>query len=162
MNVAFIFLGIVMAGGSMLLYHEFKERKGGEQNAAFTGFLLMGIAGVGTMLVGIFPENTNGTMHKTGAGLAIGLGNLGMFFLGAVLRGLPEGLRRYMLVFSTFSLTALVLFASHQDFGIGPGTMERGAAYPQTIWLIIFGLYVLRFRPGANPATTVSSTVPSG
>ena len=104
------------------------------------------------MLVGIFPENTDGTMHKTGAGLAIGIGNLGIFVLGAVLGGLPEAMRRYMLVFSTISLTALVLFACHKSFGIGAGTMERISAYPQTIWLITFALYVWRFRPGATPA----------
>ena len=113
----------------------------------------MGLAGVGAVLVGIFPENTNGTMHKVGAGLAIGLGNVGIFILGAVLSGLPESMRRYMLVFSTISLTALVLFATHKSFGIGAGTMERVAAYPQTIWLITFGLYVWRFRPRDNPAS---------
>ncbi len=84
---------------------------------------------------------------------AIGLGNVGIFLLGALLSGLPEAMRRYMLVFSTSSLTALVLFASHKDFGIGAGTMERIAAYPQTIWLIIFGLYVLRFRPRDHAAS---------
>ena len=152
MDVAFVFLGIVMAAGSMLLYHEFAGRGGAEQNAAFIGFLFMGIAGIGAMFVGFFPENTNGTMHKIGAGLAIGLGNLGIFILGAVLGRLPEAMRRYMLVFSTISITALVLFAGHKSFGIGAGTMERIAAYPQTIWLITFGLYVWRFRPKANLA----------
>ena len=150
MNVAFIFLGVVMAAGSMLLYHEFEGAGGADQNAAFAGFLLMGLGGAGAMLVGIFPENTNGTMHKIGAGLAIGLGNVGIFILGAVLAKVPEAMRRYMLVFSVISLTALVLFARHKYFGVGPGTMERLAAYPQTIWLITFGLYVWRFRPGAD------------
>ena len=150
MNVAFVFLGLMMAGGSMLLYHDFDERGGAEQNAAFVGFLFVGVAGIGAMLVGLFPENSNGTMHKIGAGLAIGLGNVGIFILGAMLSGLPEAMRRYMLVFSTVALTALVLFASHKNFGIGPGTMERIAAYPQTVWLIIFGLYVWRFRPRSN------------
>lgn len=152
MNVGFIFLGVVMAAGSMLLYHEFEGRGGADQNAAFIGFLSMGIAGVGATLVGIFPENTNGTMHKLGAALAIGLGNVGIFVLGAVLAGLPEAMRRYMLVFSAISLTALVLFACHRYFGIGAGSMERAAAYPETIWLITFGLYVWRFRPGGAGA----------
>lgn len=131
----------------MLLYHEFEERGGAEQSAAFSGFLFMAMAGLGTVLVGIFPENTNGTVHKIGAGLAIGLGNIGIFILGAILGGLPEAMRRYMLVFSTISLTALVLFACHKSFGIGAGMMERIAAYPETIWLITFGLYVWRFSP---------------
>ena len=153
MNVAFVFLGIVMAGGSILLYQEFKERGGAEQNAAFSGFLFLGVAGVGSMLVGIFPENTNGTVHKIGAALAIGLGNVAIFVLGAVLSGLPEAMRRYMLVFSTSSLTALVLFASHKDFGIGTGAMERIAAYPQTIWLITLRTVRLAIPSRDSPAS---------
>jgi hypothetical membrane protein len=85
-------------------------------------------------------------MHVAGAGLAIGAGNVGIFILGAAL-SLPEAMRRYMLVFSTVSLTALFLFAFHQYFGIGAGTMERIAAYPETIWLITFGLFIWRFHP---------------
>ena len=146
MNAAFFLLGAVMVVGSLLLYQEFKEKGGAEQNAAFIGFTLMSIGGVGAIIVGAFPENTIYYMHIAGAGMAIGGGNLGIFVLGAVLK-VPEAMRRYMLVFSTISVTALVLFASHKYFGIGAGSIERVAAYPETIWLITFGLYVWRFHP---------------
>jgi hypothetical membrane protein len=148
MNVAFFLLGVVMVFGSWLLSHEFTEKRGhekGEQNAACIGFSLMALGGIGAMLVGIFPENTNSTMHVLGAGLAIGAGNLGIFIIAAVI-DLPEAMRRYMLLFSTISATALVLFANNKFFGIGGGTMERVAAYPETIWLITFGLYIWRFN----------------
>ena len=56
-----------------------------------------------------FPENTSSTMHTLGAGLAIGAGNLGIFIIAAVI-DLPEAMRRYMLLFSTISATALVLY----------------------------------------------------
>jgi hypothetical membrane protein len=59
-------------------------------------------------------------------------------------------MRRSMLMFSSMALTALLLFAAHKYFGIGAGTMERLAAYPETIWLITFGLYIWRFDPKAN------------
>lgn len=150
MNVAFVFLGLVMVSGSTLLYHEFSERRAPERNAARVGFCCMAIGGVGTVLVGLFPENTSHVLHITGAALAIGVGNLGIFILGAVL-SLPESMRRYMLVFSTVSATALLLFAFHKDFGVGAGTMERIAAYPETVWLISFGLYVWRFHPRDDP-----------
>ena len=52
-----------------------------------------------------------------------------------------------MLIFSSLALAALLCFASHKSFGIGRGTMERIAAYPVTIWLITFGLYISRFHP---------------
>lgn len=150
MNVAFVYLGLVMVSGSALLYHEFSERRRPEQIAAIVGFVCMAIGGLGTVLVGIFPENTNHAMHVAGAALAIGVGNLGIFILGAAL-SLPEPMRRNMLIFSTTSATALLLFAFHRYFGIGAGTMERIAAYPETVWLIVFGLYVWRFHPKDDP-----------
>ncbi len=147
MNYAgFLLLGLVMIVGSALLYHEFTERVPRERRAAMFGFGLIALGGVGSMLVGVFPENENGTMHVIGAFLAIAIGNVGILLLGSVLT-LPESMRRSMLLFSTLALAALFCFASHRSFGIGRGTMERIAAYPVTIWLITFGLYIWRFNP---------------
>ncbi len=144
--VGFLVLGLVMVVGSTLLYHEFTDRVPRERRAAMLGFGLMALGGFGAILVGFFPENENRTVHIVGAALAIGLGNVAIFVLGAVLI-LPESMRRSMLTFSSMSLTALVCFASHKFFGIGGGMMERVAAYPVTIWLITFGLYIWRFSP---------------
>ncbi len=141
MNAAFIFLGIVMAVGSLLIYQVFTERTRLEQLTALAGFVCLTMAGVGSILVGLFPENTISAMHITGAALAIGVGNVGVLVLGLALP-LPEGLRNFMLAIGIVSTTALILFACHRDFGIGPGGMERIAAYPQTLWLIRFGLYM--------------------
>lgn len=143
MNLAFMLLGLVMIGGSILILQEFTERDTVEKVAAAVGFGCLAVAGVGAFLVGLFPENTSHVMHITGAGLAIGVGNLGILVLGVVLT-LPEGLRRFMLIFSVVSLTALVCFAGQRYFGLGPGGMERIAAYPETVWLIVFGLYISR------------------
>jgi hypothetical membrane protein len=142
----FVLLGLIMVVGSALLYHEFTDRVPRERRAAMLGFGLMALAGLGTILVGFFPENQNRTMHIIGAFLAIAIGNIAILVLGAVLI-LPESMRRSMLMFSSLALAALVCFASHRSFGIGRGTMERLAAYPVTIWLIAFGLYIWRFNP---------------
>lgn len=144
--VGFLGLGLVMVIGSALLYHEFTERVPRERRAAMFGFGLIALGGLGSILVGLFPENQNPTMHVVGAFLAIAIGNLAILVLGAVLT-LPESMRRSMLLFSSLALTALLCFASHRYFGIGRGTMERFAAYPVTIWLITFGLYIWRFNP---------------
>ena len=144
--IGFLLLGLVMVVGSALLYHEFTERVPRERRTAMIGFGLMAVGGIGAILVGFFPENENRTMHIIGAFLAIGLGNVAIFALGAVLT-LPESMRRSMLTFSALSLAALVCFAFHKYFGIGGGTMERLAAYPEIIWLITFGLYIWRFHP---------------
>jgi hypothetical membrane protein len=156
MNIAFVLLGLAMAAGSLFIYQEFTEKRPAERVAALIGFALMGFAGLGTMLVGIFPENTVSAMHVTGAGLAIGAGNVAIFVLGLILT-LPEEMRRYMLLFSTLSLTALFCFAFHRYFGIGAGTMERVAAYPETVWLIIFGLYISRNHQRPVPGRLIGS-----
>ena len=143
MNAAFILLGVIMASGSLLIYQEFRERRSRERRAAFVGFLFLAIGGLGTILVGLRPENTVRWLHITGAGLAIGLGNIGIMVLGLSL-ALPIRLRGYMIFFSAISLTALLLFAYHRYFGLGAGGMERLAAYPETIWLIRFGIYMSR------------------
>jgi hypothetical membrane protein len=142
----FLLLGLVMVIGSALLYHEFTERAPRERRAAMFGFVLMALGGLGSILVGFFPENENRTMHIIGAFLAIAIGNVAILVLGAVLT-LPESMRRSMLTFSSLALAALLCFASHRYFGIGRGIMERLAAYPVTIWLITFGLYIWRFNP---------------
>lgn len=144
--VGFLVLGLVMVVGSALLYHEFTERVPRERRAAMFGFSLIALGGLGSILVGFFPENENRTMHIIGAFLAIAIGNVAILVLGAVLT-LPESMRRSMLMFNSLALAALLCFASHRSFGIGHGTMERIAAYPVTIWLITFGLYIWRFNP---------------
>ncbi len=143
MNIAFVFLGVVMASGALLLFWEFHERNGTERVVAATGFTLIGVAGVGAALVGIFPENSNHTMHFVGAGLSIAVANIAIVLLGWSLT-LPGHLRRFMLMWGSASLLAAVCFACHRYFGLGAGVMERLAAYPETIWLIIFGIYVSR------------------
>jgi hypothetical membrane protein len=143
MNLSFILLGVIMASGSLLIYQEFTEREATEKFAARIGFTCLAIGGIGAVMVGAFPENIHHSLHVVGAGLAIGGGNLGILVLGLALP-LPEGLHGYMVFFSVISITALVLFASQRYFGIGAGTMERIAAYPETIWLIRFGLYITR------------------
>jgi hypothetical membrane protein len=142
----FLLLGLIMVTGSALLYHEFTERVPRERRTAMVGFGLMALAGLGSILVGFFPENENRTMHIIGAFLAIAIGNVAIVVLGGGLT-LPESMRRSMLIFSSLALAALLCFASHKSFGIGRGTMERIAAYPVTIWLIAFGLYISRSHP---------------
>lgn len=158
MDVAFVFLGVVMAIGSLFIYQEFtfRDKHDPERKAAFAGFTLMAIGGVGSVIVGVFPENTIGFMHVTGAALAIGGGTLGILILGLVLT-LPDGLRTFMRLFSVLSIVAAICFACHRYFGLGAGGIERIAAYPETVWLIVFGMYISRthraVRTSARPGS---------
>ncbi len=136
MNLAFVSLGVFMIIGSMLIYQEFKETK-----LALLGFTFMLVAGIGTVLVGIFPENTVASLHITGAFLPFFIGNVGIVILGLALK-LPNPLRTYTLLTGIITLLALALFISKRYLGIGEGGMERIVAYPQTLWLIVFGIYI--------------------
>jgi hypothetical membrane protein len=136
MNVSFIVLGIFMATGSLLIYQEFKESR-----ATLIGFSFMAAAGVGTVMVGLFPENTILALHLIGALLPFLVGNLGIVVLGFTLN-IPKSLRVYTLATGYISLIALLFLLTHAYLGIGIGGMERITAYPQTIWLIVFGVYI--------------------
>jgi hypothetical membrane protein len=141
MNAEFFVLGFVMAAGSLLIYQEFSERGPEERLAARLGFSCIAIAGVGAAVVGWFPENTVSLMHIIGAATAIGVGTAGILVLGLVL-SLPSGLSWTMRVVAPVAISALVFFALHVHLGLGAGTIERLAAYPETIWLIVFGIYI--------------------
>jgi len=136
MNGSFIVLGVTMIFGGILIYQEFKETRG-----SLAGFMFMIIAGIGTLLVGLFPENTISSLHVVGALLPFLIGNVGMVVLGMVL-DLPKLLRYYTIASGVISLIALVFFTFHVYFGLDIGGVERIVAYPQTMWLIVFGIYM--------------------
>ncbi|HSX44852.1 MAG TPA: DUF998 domain-containing protein [Candidatus Saccharimonadales bacterium] len=136
MNASFITLGITMAAGATLIYQEFKTSR-----ASLVGFSFMAIAGFGTSLVGLFPENTVTGLHVLGAALPFFIGNLGMVILGVVL-DVPKSLRYYTIASGAISLLALGFFVTHNYLGLGQGGLERVVAYPQTMWLIVFGVYI--------------------
>ena len=136
MNASFIVLGATMIAGSGLIYHEFPKSR-----LSRLGFSLMAIAGLGTILVGAFPENSLPMMHILGASLPFLLGNLALIILGATLK-LPRTLKVYTLASGLIAVLALPLFATHTYLGLGIGGMERIVAYPQSLWLIAFGVYM--------------------
>jgi hypothetical membrane protein len=136
MNMSFILLGITMASGSLFIYQEFKK-----SSWSLAGFSFMAIGGIGSIMVGLFPENTVSSLHIIGAGLPFLIGNVAIVLLGYKLV-IPATLRIYTLISGGIPLIALVFLVSHHYFGLGPGGMERLTAYPQTVWLIVFGLYI--------------------
>jgi hypothetical membrane protein len=140
MNASFIVLGLTMVAGSTLIYQQFRQSLG-----SLVGFSFMGLAGIGTIVVGIFAENSPSSLHAVGAALPFVVGNIALLVLGFALE-MPRFLRVYTIVTGVISLVAFGLFANEQYLGLGIGGMERLAAHPQTLWLIVFGLYISRNR----------------
>jgi hypothetical membrane protein len=133
MNASFIMLGVTMALGSLLIYTEFRQTR-----ASFYGFTLMALAGLGTFVVGVFPENTIAFMHGLGALFGLAVGNVSLVVLALALQRVRTIFRIYTFVSGIVSLIAFALFIGHVDFGLGSGGMERLLSYPKTIWLVMF------------------------
>ena len=140
MNASFVVLGTTMLAGAALLG---RELAGDGSAAAKLGFAGLGLAGLGTIVVGLFPENTLAGLHQAGAALPFVLGNLGVLLVGLSVRCLAAGVRVATVAAGAVGLVGLGLFLSHSDLGLGTGGMERVTAYPQDIWLIGFGGYLV-------------------
>lgn len=148
MNLSFVTLGLTMIVGSIFLQHALKATRGGT-----TAFASMAIGGLGVVLVGLFPENTVSALHGIGAALPFLIGNAGVVVAGCSLQ-MPLTLRVYTLCTGAVALVSLGFYASTHYLGLGEGGIERVVAYPQTIWLIVFGAYLLFIR--RNEVKTVS------
>lgn len=140
MNASFVVQGITCALGAILIY---KLVKNTWPNRLALG--TMAIAGFGTIFVGIFPENTVSLGHQFGAALPFIFGNVSLLLLG-LCTWLPKIMRIMCVISGIVALTALGLFVTNTDLGIGHGGIERITAYPQTIWVIIIGFYLILRR----------------
>ena len=142
MNGSFVALGVAMIVGCVL-----ESCAAPRTLARSIGFTFLGVGGVGTILVGIFPENTSPLLHGVGAAMPFLLGNVGLSVLGLG-SALSRPLRVVALIAGLGSLIALALFVRANYLGLGDGGMERLVAYPQTVWLIMLGVIRLKCPPG--------------
>src|SRR4051812_24766189 len=95
MNASLIALGLAMALGSVLVHQAIRR--------SAVGFLLMGTAGIGAIVVGLFPEDTTYWAHISGADVAFLLSNIAVIVLGVSLR-LPRWLRWYSVASGSVAL----------------------------------------------------------
>ena len=137
MNASFILVGLTTLAGAALTRESL-----GPGRLAHWGMGMIAVAGLGFILVGMFPENVSFPPHKLGAGLQFICGNFGQVLLGLAV--LPSRRQHLMARFSVGSgamgLLATALLVSGHDLGMGIGGMERLAAYPLPLWCIMMGL----------------------
>jgi hypothetical membrane protein len=141
MNASFISLGVIILVGAALIYRAFPPGR-----TRTLGLVLLALAGPGEILVGLFPENVNITPHAIGAAAHFVSGNLGIVVLGIAIAATRRQTRLAVssIIFGSVGLLATVLFVSGYYLGIGIGGMERIAAYPLPLWLIVVGVSLLR------------------
>ncbi len=134
MNVAFVVLGFLMAGGAYFLWRYFQ--------ASRIGFLLIALSGVGAIIVGFIPEDTLEIGHVAGAALSFIAAGTGMVWCGLKLP-LPHWLRIVSVGLGLLSLSSLIALTLGFYETLGFGTVERLVSYPTTLWLMLIGVYLL-------------------
>ena len=131
MNASFVIQGALILGGVLLLRPAF--RRGPAQVSS----VLLGAAGLGTLLVGVFPLDGNATMHAIGAGLYFVGGGLGLIALAYAVRGRSEVLGTVLALLGLAGTAATVFFLTGVTYYLGNGGTERVAAYVLPIGLAV-------------------------
>jgi hypothetical membrane protein len=150
MNSSFVLQGLLIFFGAVLMTKCFPTRL-----VYRIALLLFAVAGVGVLVVGLVPEDTNAQLHVAGAAAHFLGGDLAMIFVGLVLIRLPPGgMAGKGSGWVTFAAGAVGLLAtiaigfrgtpSWTALGWDAGTVERLAAYPLPLWLTWTGYRFLR------------------
>ncbi|HYA70516.1 MAG TPA: DUF998 domain-containing protein [Thermoplasmata archaeon] len=152
-NVAIVVMGILLILSVLLLRTAFPARR-----SRTLGLALLGIAGIGAIGVGLFPEDVNITAHTLSALLAFLGGGLALVVLGfAMFRDTRwDGFRAYSILSGLVSLVALILFVAKVYAGLGVGGMERLIVAPILLWAIVAGIHLARIP------TFAPRTIPKG
>jgi hypothetical membrane protein len=130
MNGSFVVQGVLISVGAILMRRLFPAKV-----SYRVALLLFLVSGVGVLVVGLVPEDSDAQVHRVAALVHLLAGNLAMILMGlAMVAGAARVRFRGVvtLLAGLLGLTALVLL------GLGEknvGTFERLAAYPLTLWL---------------------------
>lgn len=138
MNASFLLLGFTMISGAILLKQRLENTR-----KSVTGLKCMILAGIGTILVGLFPENSIAVIHIIGAGLPFVFGSLSLLLIGVGMPNINYYIRIFTILSGLTGLVALIFFLAMTYGPLGIGGVERLVAYPQSIWMIIFGIYII-------------------
>ena len=160
MNATFVVTGALILVGLFLTRAVWPRRR-----PTTWGLALLAVAGAGTILIGLSPENVNVPLHVAGA-LNIPAGNVAMILLGlAIWRDRPA-MAKFSVLAGVVGLLGMLagpflIFLT----GHGGGLAERMALYPLIIWLIAFGSSMRKLRANFIPESIQkgdSSTVSRG
>lgn len=147
-NISIILLGLLIILSVFLIQTAFPKRR-----SRTIGLGLLIIAGIGSIGVGLSPEDVNITVHSLSALLAFAGGGLALLVLGfAMFRDTRwDGFRAYTVLSGLVVLIALLLFVSKNYAGLGVGGMERLIVAPVLLWSIVVGLHLVRIPTYAPP-----------
>jgi hypothetical membrane protein len=153
MNTSFIAAGILTIAGAVLLNHLWPARR-----LATVALVLWILAGLGKIIVGAVPENTDSGLHLLGA-LNLPISSVAILLLSLTIRRTHPSLSATGVVVAVAGLASSVLSSVGQYagssfyLGLGAGGMERIAGYPSNLWLLLLGVIAIRAAHRHNSST---------
>lgn len=139
MNATFIVTGLLTSAGALGTWPAWPRRR-----LTTVGLILLVLAGAGEALAGFQSENTNLALHTVGALFGIAGANLGVLLLGAGVWRVRPWTAVLSMAVGVVGLVSFALTSSAPSMSLGIGMVERVAAYPVTVWMIVVGVYLLR------------------
>jgi hypothetical membrane protein len=141
MNLSFVVQGALIIGGALLLGPALRGR------ATRVAQVLLTVAGLGVLLVGVFPSDGNGTVHAVGAVAHFVGGGLGLIALAYAVRPRSEAAGTALALLGLIGTAMTVFFLTGVVEWLGEGGTERGAAYVIPIGLAVAGAVLWRLGP---------------
>ncbi|MEM0155302.1 MAG: DUF998 domain-containing protein [Thermoplasmataceae archaeon] len=133
-ETAYIFNSSIILFGVFIILSALLIRK-----LSLTFIILIVLAGIGAIGVGSFPETT-GNAHLIASFIVFLMSSLAPFFL------LTKVKSYYAIgwaVLGSIGLISLILYAFGIYLGLGNGGMERMIAYPNLLWALTFGGWLM-------------------
>jgi len=150
-NVSIIVLGIFAFLGILLAWGGFP--RGGSR---VVGLFLLLVASIAAIMVGLYPENVNSSVHDLASLLVFLPGGLALVVLSAGMRqgSFWDGYRGFSLILGLVTLISLAYYAPTQAFTTtwDPGLMERLIVYPILLWGFVAGVHLARL-PRFSPSS---------
>lgn len=142
-NASVVVLGAFVLLGAALVRNAFKKR-----STRAVGLGLVALAGVAAVLIGVFPENVNGTVHDFASAVAFVGGGVGVIVLSGAMAGDVRwtGFRAFSAAGGAVAVVASVLFEVGADLGLGVGGMERLVVAPLLLVPSVLSVHLLRLR----------------
>ncbi|SCX51030.1 hypothetical membrane protein [Klenkia marina] len=140
MNASFVTQGVLIALGAALLYPALIGLGGR------LALVLLSAAGVGVVLVGVFPEDSGGATHTVGAVLYLLGSGLGLIALAYGVRPRSEAVGTLLALLGLVGVIGTIFFGTGVTQFLGYGGMERLGAYVLPVGLAVAA--VLLWRQG--------------
>jgi hypothetical membrane protein len=154
MNISFLLQGVLIAAGVLLL---------GPGLSGLGGRLarvLLVLAGIGILLVGLFPSDRSATVHLVSAVVYFLAGAIGLIALAYGVRPRSEALGTTLALLGLLGVVGTIFFGSAIYLFLGEGGMERVAGYVVPVGLPLAGVALWRQKDDwlalSNPDGTPS------